>query len=67
MAVRVLYWVSKFPKAAKELVTAITSDKVFSVCQLLLSDELSKPGAHELPNVAKERQTSIDVVCTLTP
>ena len=28
VAVRVLYWVSKFPKAAKELFTAITSDKV---------------------------------------
>ena len=30
VAVRVLYWVSKFPKAAKELFTAITSDKVWN-------------------------------------
>ena len=30
VAVRVLYWVSKFPKAAKDLFTAITSDKVRS-------------------------------------
>ena len=30
VAVRVLYWVSKFPKAAKELFTAITSDKVLN-------------------------------------
>ena len=30
VAVRVLYWVSKFPKAAKDLFTAITSNKVWN-------------------------------------